>query len=163
MCIRDRISHTEFERNLIDKIRETASSVDGVVSVFAIRKLSTSSNQGSEVRVANIIRNICRSDPEKFLNHPEIRSMREAKCRAIVFVDDFIGSGDRAREFLNGFWLKPTITSWLSLKYIEFHVVAYSGTEDGINRVSKHKSKPCLLYTSPSPRDRTRSRMPSSA
>ena len=25
------------------------------------------------------------------------------------------------------------------------------------------KNKPCLLYTSPSPRDRTRSRMPSSA
>ena len=25
------------------------------------------------------------------------------------------------------------------------------------------RSKPCLLYTSPSPRDRTRSRMPSSA
>ena len=25
------------------------------------------------------------------------------------------------------------------------------------------KAKPCLLYTSPSPRDRTRSRMPSSA
>ena len=136
------VSHTEFERNLVDKIRETASSVDGVVSVFAIRKLSASSNQGSEVRVANIIRNICRSDPEKFLNHPEIRSMREAKCRAIVLVDDFIGSGDRVWGFLNGFWLKPTITSWLSLKYIEFHVVVYSGTEDGINRVSEHKSKP---------------------
>ena len=27
----------------------------------------------------------------------------------------------------------------------------------------KHKLKSCLLYTSPSPRDRTRSRMPSSA
>ena len=26
-----------------------------------------------------------------------------------------------------------------------------------------YKVKPCLLYTSPSPRDRTRSRMPSSA
>ena len=28
---------------------------------------------------------------------------------------------------------------------------------------AKSRSKPCLLYTSPSPRDRTRSRMPSSA
>ena len=27
----------------------------------------------------------------------------------------------------------------------------------------KEEAKPCLLYTSPSPRDRTRSRMPSSA
>ena len=136
------ISHTEFERNLIDKIRETASNVDGVVSVFAIRKLSASSNQGSEVRVANIIRNICRYDPEKFLNHPEIGSMREAKCRAIILVDDFIGSGNRAWRFLSSFWLEKTITSWLSLKYINFHVVAYSGTENGINRVFKHKSAP---------------------
>ena len=29
--------------------------------------------------------------------------------------------------------------------------------------VSKEKYQTCLLYTSPSPRDRTRSRMPSSA
>ena len=32
----------------------------------------------------------------------------------------------------------------------------------GINMVKKHV-KTCLLYTSPSPRDRTRARMPSSA
>ena len=31
------------------------------------------------------------------------------------------------------------------------------------NRVRGELSKSCLLYTSPSPRDRTRSRMPSSA
>ena len=30
-------------------------------------------------------------------------------------------------------------------------------------RISRHRKQPCLLYTSPSPRDRTRSRMPSSA
>ena len=30
-------------------------------------------------------------------------------------------------------------------------------------KVTKKKKKVCLLYTSPSPRDRTRSRMPSSA
>ena len=31
------------------------------------------------------------------------------------------------------------------------------------NKISKDKYIACLLYTSPSPRDRTRSRMPSSA
>ena len=29
--------------------------------------------------------------------------------------------------------------------------------------IEKHKANVCLLYTSPSPRDRTRTRMPSSA
>ena len=32
-----------------------------------------------------------------------------------------------------------------------------------MNRYRNEENKPCLLYTSPSPRDRTRSRMPSSA
>ena len=33
----------------------------------------------------------------------------------------------------------------------------------GLCRCGYSQNKPCLLYTSPSPRDRTRSRMPSSA
>ena len=34
---------------------------------------------------------------------------------------------------------------------------------NGLDRSTKDDIKGCLLYTSPSPRDRTRSRMPSSA
>ena len=34
---------------------------------------------------------------------------------------------------------------------------------ESIKASGTHGTKPCLLYTSPSPRDRTRSRMPSSA
>ena len=36
-------------------------------------------------------------------------------------------------------------------------------TQEAIQFFKRNKDKPCLLYTSPSPRDRTRSRMPSSA
>ena len=39
--------------------------------------------------------------------------------------------------------------------------VTRSGFEDGL--FAAWRGDPCLLYTSPSPRDRTRSRMPSSA
>ena len=43
--------------------------------------------------------------------------------------------------------------------------VAMRGEEDKMNVNAKLREgwEPCLLYTSPSPRDRTRSRMPSSA
>ena len=34
---------------------------------------------------------------------------------------------------------------------------------DTIENIKKHKTNACLLYTSPSPRDRQKSRMPSSA
>ena len=40
-------------------------------------------------------------------------------------------------------------------------LLKYIGVE--VNKLAKNKYSFCLLYTSPSPRDRTRSRMPSSA
>ena len=51
-----------------------------------------------------------------------------------------------------------------STRYIAF---TYSGSRDdfwrGLTVVTEQVIMDCLLYTSPSPRDRTRSRMPSSA
>ena len=47
-----------------------------------------------------------------------------------------------------------TAGSWFSQGAEILHIVDLDGAVEG---------KPCLLYTSPSPRDRTRSRMPSSA
>ncbi|WP_425408005.1 phosphoribosyltransferase-like protein [Hyphococcus sp.] len=121
----------------------------------SVNALSSSSDQGSEARVANTIRQLCKSNPDKYLNHPTIDFLREKKCDAIVFVDDFIGSGHRVREFLTSFWIEPTIVSWLSGKQIEFHVAAYSGTEDGIASVSRHKSKPLVHIYRDAPTFRT--------
>ena len=49
----------------------------------------------------------------------------------------------------------------------DVHISRITLTVDGaahpIDQVTKQLHKLCLLYTSPSPRDRTRSRMPSSA
>ena len=42
-------------------------------------------------------------------------------------------------------------------------VVATSAVSGGVGTVFTDRNSTCLLYTSPSPRDRTRSRMPSSA
>jgi hypothetical protein len=108
----------------------------------SVNALSSSADQGSEAKVAHIIRQLCKSNPQKYLNHPTIESLRRSKSDAMIFVDDFIGSGGRVRDFLDGFWLEPTIVSWLSGKQISFHVIAYSGTEFGISSVEKHKSKP---------------------
>lgn len=167
------VSHTEFERNLLSKLENLASSVNGTIGFFAVRELerdklsdgsngpiapfyskvtskdgksvnalSNSSDQGSEAKIANIIRQLCKRNPEKYLNHPTIKSLRESKSDVIIFVDDFIGSGGRVSDFLDSFWREPTVVSWLSGKQIKFHVVAYSGTESGITFVEKHKSKP---------------------
>lgn len=167
------VSHTEFERNLLTKMEELASSIEGTVGFFAIRELekektsegfdgavlpfysqvessdgksvnalSASSNQGSEAKVANIIRQLCKSNPQKYLNHPTLENLRSNKSDAVIFVDDFIGSGGRVHEFLDAFWLEKTVVSWLSGKQMSFHVVAYSGTESGIAYAGRHKSTP---------------------
>ena len=52
-----------------------------------------------------------------------------------------------------------TLSAWC-----EVQKIAYQGVPVGtIKRFISGKGNACLLYTSPSPRDRTRSRMPSSA
>ena len=47
----------------------------------------------------------------------------------------------------------------------EFYVddLVWAKLENGVYFKPEYMNKDCLLYTSPSPRDRTRSRMPSSA
>lgn len=173
------VSHTEFQRNLLQQLENLASSIEGNVGLYAIRELkffedahgmktsvipffsqatsvdgksvnalSDTADQGSEAIVANIIRQLCKTNPEKYLNHPTKEELRNKKCDAIIFVDDFIGSGGRVSEFLQSFWFEPTIVSWLSGKQLKgLHVVAYSGTEDGVVYVSRHKSKPTVhLY-----------------
>ena len=57
--------------------------------------------------------------------------------------------------------LEPAILT-LGGKSYRFPVVEGSEGERAID-ISNLRAQTCLLYTSPSPRDRTRSRMPSSA
>ena len=61
-----------------------------------------------------------------------------------------------------------TVTVDLTFLQSSSNEITHNGCEgDGfsmtVNNVVYDESNPCLLYTSPSPRDRTRSRMPSSA
>ena len=78
-------------------------------------------------------------------------------CRRLLVTGDEMdhapGCGDCIREeFLAP--LKGSLTSDSNLGFAAAHVL-----QEVIDRVRRA----CLLYTSPSPRDRTRSRMPSSA
>ena len=80
-------------------------------------------------------------------------------------------SCDELRGGMDASQYKDYVLTLLFIKYVSDK---YAGREDAIVDVPKGgsfqdmvngKGKPdiCLLYTSPSPRDRTRSRMPSSA
>lgn len=157
------VSHSVFERAIQKSLENVFSERDQPLAFFAIREvdekesyfdrhtdpatgkinaLVSGSDFGSEARVAAAIRNYCKTDPDRLLNHPSLNELKDKKCRTVVFVDDFIGSGERTAEFIGSFWVDPTFVSWFSLKYLKIVVVAYSGTERGLKRVGKHKAKP---------------------
>ena len=160
------VSHVEFERVIQASLERQVAEWDNPVAFFAVREvnnsdsyfdaftdpatgeidaLSSGSDHGSEARVAALIRNLCKTDPGILLNHPTLDRMRLKKCRTIVLVDDFIGSGERTKEFIEAFWRDRTVTSWHSLGYIKIIVVAYSGTERGVRIVKRQKAKPKVI------------------
>ncbi len=108
----------------------------------SVSPVGHTANIGSEGRIVSIIRQFCKRNKKKFLNHPTLERLRKTKCDAILCVDDFIGSGGRAHDFLDALWQERTIVSWHSSKHIVFHVIAYSATEEGVKRTKQHKSSP---------------------
>jgi len=91
---------------------------------------------GSEGRTAQLIGNIGVCN-RIFLDHPSLEQMAKRNVRHIVLLDDFIASGKRTASFLSHFYEHPTIKSWVSLKYVTFHAVAYSVAEPGLKRLRR--------------------------
>jgi len=173
------VSHSAFERGLLAVIERRATVIEGPVALFATREIDPTISYfeqatnreepqklgainavgagrdlGSEARIAVLIRNQAKGSSDKFLNHPSIAEMREAKVRAIFVLDDILGSGRRTAKFLQAMWQSSTIRSWHSLHLIRFEVIAYTATTFGQATVQKSKGKPnvyierdCTVFT----------------
>jgi hypothetical protein len=164
------VSHSVFDRSIDQLIRLRASEIKGPIALYAVREtagqvepfslrkkpgqphrgtrrntidaLGRGADVGSEARVAATIRNIAKSEPTKFLNHPTIEAMRRARCHAIFVVDDFIGSGKRTRQFIDALWADRSLRSWWSLKRITIVAIAYTGSSRGIRHVLRARCHP---------------------
>lgn len=100
---------------------------------------------GSEGIVAQLVSEVCRRYPKRFLNHPGPDQIRKYRVRRFILVSDFIGSGDRARAYIEAAWRVRSVRSWWSSRAkhgMSFEVVAYTGTERGIAYVASHPAKP---------------------
>ncbi|WP_313534209.1 hypothetical protein [Haematobacter sp.] len=100
---------------------------------------------GSEGLIANLITSYCRANGKKTLNHPGPNLLRKRKAGPIIIVADFIGSGQRVWEMLEAFRAVASIRSWQSYHLIDFYVVAYSGTEQGLHLVRSSRLRPKIL------------------
>jgi hypothetical protein len=99
---------------------------------------------GSEGAIANFITGYQRLHRDLVISHPGPDTLRERRASHIVIVTDFIGSGQRVWEMIEAFWRVATIRSWDSYGRIQLAVVAYSGTEAGLDRVRSHRSRPSV-------------------
>ncbi len=112
-------------------------------AIQAIKSLKYKTQDiGSEALTAWIANTLCRQNPARFLLQPTADNVRTSKVKNFVVLTDFIGSGDRARKILDAMWVVASIRSWYSGKFIRFWILAYSGTEQGIANVRKHRFSP---------------------
>ncbi|MCY4291421.1 MAG: hypothetical protein OXC72_06640, partial [Roseovarius sp.] len=100
---------------------------------------------GSEGLIANLITSYCRQHGREMFNHPGPDLLRRRKAGPIVVVADFIGSGQRVWEMLEAFCAVASVRSWRSYHLIDFYVVAYSGTEEGLRHVRSSRLRPKVL------------------
>lgn len=164
------VSHSEFERTIERLILRRMAKIEGAIALFAVRELpidrrycyfnvacgpegskstdavTRGADIGSEGRVASFLRNLAKAYPAKLLNHPTIESMRKARCRAIILVDDILGSGNQTSLFLSSMWGDSTIKSWMSLGYIQFEVICYAASKVGLRNVEKSRARPNIEY-----------------
>jgi hypothetical protein len=93
---------------------------------------------GSEAIISHFCRDISKTE-EYLLDHPDIKTLKDKKCKYIICVNDIIGSGDQSNKFCNWLYEHPTIKSWVSLKYIYINVISFAGTNKGIEYLKKNK------------------------
>lgn len=106
---------------------------------------------GSEGLVASIANTLCRSNPTRFLLQPAADNVRSSEVRNFVILTDFIGSGKRAFDMFDSMWNVASIRSWHSGKFVNFWVLAYSGTPQGISHVRSHRFSPTVRIVTECP------------
>ncbi|WP_445673084.1 phosphoribosyltransferase-like protein [Pseudomonas inefficax] len=106
---------------------------------------------GSEGIVAQMISELCREFPKRFLDHPGPDQIRRKRARAFWVVTDLIGSGHRARRYLEAAWRVRSVRSWWSGKLVKFGVMAYAATESGEQYVSRHPCQAEVHFVIPCP------------
>lgn len=96
--------------------------------------LPISATPGSEGLVGNLVRTLTGIRPSSegdwiAPSQATLTELRDRRCRSLVFVTDYIGSGRQAIDYINAYLRHPTIRSWRSYGLIKIVVVSFAQTE----------------------------------
>jgi hypothetical protein len=93
---------------------------------------------GSESFISTEIRNFrVRAAPRIEILEPqlELADLRNSKCRAVLLVDDYAGSGGRFLTYAAAWARNPTIRSWRSFGWIRIHAVIFAASATAQRRI----------------------------
>ena len=127
--------------------------------------LSVAADLVSSRRSAAILEGLTQSKPRS-LPEPRARPRGDKiRCKATAAARVVARRRRRVRDGLVGVEQFKQLSEWLGNEKVGIQVEAAVVREQSNARdiARRDRVRNCLLYTSPSPRDRTRSRMPSSA
>lgn len=94
----------------------------------------TKQSNDSSGRIAHSIKNLERRLPNHIELTPRHESMKARKVRHIIFIDDFIGTGDRFVKSWRQI-VSRRVKAWCSLGWCKIWVLAYAGHESGVSRI----------------------------
>jgi hypothetical protein len=94
---------------------------------------------GSEAFIGGVLRDFAASDRksaglEWMAPDAELEELRDRRCRSIVLVTDYCGTGDRILKFAAALARNPAIRSWRSMHLIDFHVISYAASSVALRR-----------------------------
>jgi hypothetical protein len=107
---------------------------------------------GSEVIAANIIRDMLgiRIKDPRFLNpSSSLEDLRASRCRALVLVEDYSGSGSQALHYLKSWLRNPTIRSWRSFGWLKIHLVLFAVSSIAAKRLRSSSAIDGLDFVEP--------------
>lgn len=97
---------------------------------------------GSDGFVGMVLRDYARADRSRkpisdrwIAADADIETLRTARCRSVVILTDFVGTGAQAEAFAGAIARNRTVRSWRSLHLVAVHVAAVAGQQSGVERL----------------------------
>ena len=127
---------------LIDDIEKEAGKKEAI-AIFPVTKppptkykedKEDKATNDSSGRIGHILKNLERRLPGHIELSPRLSSMKARKVRHIIFVDDFVGTGDRFIKFWRQV-VHGSVKSWNSHGWCKVWVLAFAGHESGARKI----------------------------